>query len=93
MILNWIEGSISLIEFTPKTFVKAMLRGSVIPKCMNLATLNGFARCICWEFALHFVDKTNFIFWGFFQNFYFTFTTWLFSWKELITANFEIRKS
>lgn len=40
MILNWIEGSISLIESAPKTFVKAMLRGSVIPKCMNLATLS-----------------------------------------------------
>jgi len=70
MILNWIEGSIFLVEFAPNVFVKAMLRGSVIPKCMNLATVNGFVRCLCWDFALHLHDKTNFIFWGFFQNFF-----------------------
>jgi hypothetical protein len=40
MVLNWTEGSILLIEFAPKTFVKAMLRGSVIPKRVNLATLS-----------------------------------------------------
>jgi len=40
MILNWMEGSIFLIEFAPKSFVKAMLHGSVTPKCMNLATLS-----------------------------------------------------
>jgi len=54
-------------------------------------TINGFARCL--QFVLNFVDKTNFIIWGFFQNFYCIFTTSLFSWKELIIVNFEIRKS
>jgi hypothetical protein len=92
MILNWIEGSIFLIEFAPKTFVKPMLRGSVIPKCINLATLSMDLLGAYVGIVLYTLLKRH-IFWGFFQNFYSVFTTWLFSWKELIIANFEIRKS
>jgi hypothetical protein len=73
MILNWIEGSIFLIEFAFKSFVKAMLRGSVIPKCKNLATLS--------MDLLGAYEKTNFIFWGFLQIFFFIFIIWLSSWN------------
>jgi len=71
VILNWIEGSIFLIVFAPKTLVKTMLRDSVKQMYELRHTANEFAMCLCWDFALHFVEKTNLIFWCFFQNFNF----------------------